>query len=617
MTLSLPSSAATGSFYISVTACDDEGNESAIDKTLTYTVAKNDLPATPTGVTAAVQSSSSIKVSWTKVTGATGYYVYRSSSSGGTYSKVKTITSGSTVSYTDTGLSADTKYYYKVSAYNANGESALSAYDYDWTDAAAVPVLDMSGAKLNKSTYAPGETITISGIRVKNADYVHFSGNNGYISAKDVDVTYSSSYATLSNVTLSLPSSTVTGSFYISVTACDDEGNESAIDKTLTYTVEKNSAPATPTGVTAVAQSSSSIKVSWTKVTEATGYYVYRSSSSSGTYSKVKTITFGSTVSYTDTGLSADTKYYYKVSAYNANGESAKSAYDYDWTDAEAVPELDMSNAQLNKSTYAPGETITISGIRVKNTDYVHFSGNNGYLNNYTGTKDVNVTYSSSYVTVSSTTMSIPSDTPAGSYYISVTACDDEGNASSIDNSTLKYTITKSSSSTTSSVALDVPYYMQTDSRWKDVYIDTKTIGAVGCTTTCMAMIYSYKQSEEYTPDEMVDILSYSGNDLLWSSVTSLGFKRTICSRDGNSGISQAYMKEIYNALQADKPVMVGATSSSTSTSNQHWIVVTGYNGAIDVFDASGFEIQDPSSTSRNTLQEFLNYKPYMYMLVY
>lgn len=166
-------------------------------------------------------------------------------------------------------------------------------------------------------------------------------------------------------------------------------------------------------------------------------------------------------------------------------------------------------------------------------------------------------------------------------------------------------------------MALDVPYYMQTDSRWKDVYIDTKTIGAVGCTTTCMAMICSYKQSEEYTPDEMVDILSYSGNDLLWSSVTSLGFKRTICSRDGNSGISQAYMKEIYNALQADKPVMVGATSSSTSTSNQHWIVVTGYNGAIDVFDASGFEIQDPSSTSRNTLQEFLNYKPYMYMLVY
>jgi hypothetical protein len=82
------------------------------------------------------------------------------------------------------------------------------------------------------------------------------------------------------------------------------------------------SKPDAPTGVIAVAQSSSSIKVGWELVPNAAGYYVHRSSSASGTYDRV-----GSSDSYTylDTGLSASTTYFYKVSAYNSAGESSLS----------------------------------------------------------------------------------------------------------------------------------------------------------------------------------------------------------------------------------------------------------------------------------------------------
>lgn len=86
-------------------------------------------PSTPSGVSASAASSSQITVSWTAVDGATGYDVYRSTSADGTYSRrgsEPTVSSGATTTYADTGLPANTTYYYKVSALNSYGESAAS-----------------------------------------------------------------------------------------------------------------------------------------------------------------------------------------------------------------------------------------------------------------------------------------------------------------------------------------------------------------------------------------------------------------------------------------------------------------------------------------------------------
>jgi hypothetical protein len=59
------------------------------------------------------------------VSGATGYRVYRADSSYGYYSE---LASTSDTSYTDAGLSSNTSYYYKVSAYNSEGEGERSYY---------------------------------------------------------------------------------------------------------------------------------------------------------------------------------------------------------------------------------------------------------------------------------------------------------------------------------------------------------------------------------------------------------------------------------------------------------------------------------------------------------
>jgi fibronectin type 3 domain-containing protein len=100
-------------------------------------------PSAPTGVTATASSSSAIGLSWTAVTPPTNctissYSVYGSTSSGFTPGSGNLIASGVTsTSYSDTGLSASTTYYYVVEAVDADGSSAPSTQESATTQAAA------------------------------------------------------------------------------------------------------------------------------------------------------------------------------------------------------------------------------------------------------------------------------------------------------------------------------------------------------------------------------------------------------------------------------------------------------------------------------------------------
>ena len=73
---------------------------------------------------------------------------------------------------------------------------------------------------------------------------------------------------------------------------------------------------AKPKNLAVKAKSKAKNVVSWKKVKNASGYYVLRSTSKSGTYKTVKTITKGTTVSFTDTSVKSKKTYYYKVKAY-------------------------------------------------------------------------------------------------------------------------------------------------------------------------------------------------------------------------------------------------------------------------------------------------------------
>lgn len=110
------------------------------------------VPSIPSSLTASALSSNQINLSWTAVLPPSSctvtYTVFRSTTTGFAPSSSNQIASGlTTPSFINTGLSASTKYYYKVQARDAAGSSAAS------TQASATTLAAVSGSSCH-ITYA-------------------------------------------------------------------------------------------------------------------------------------------------------------------------------------------------------------------------------------------------------------------------------------------------------------------------------------------------------------------------------------------------------------------------------------------------------------------------------
>ncbi|WP_419871177.1 immunoglobulin-like domain-containing protein [Candidatus Pristimantibacillus sp. PTI5] len=117
--------AANTSYYYKVSAVYG-ALESALSESAT--VKTKELPAgVPSGLQAVETDITSVKLAWEEATGQTvTYSVYRSDAADGAYVKIN-VDELVAPSFTDTGLRADTTYYYKVSAANSAGVSDLSS----------------------------------------------------------------------------------------------------------------------------------------------------------------------------------------------------------------------------------------------------------------------------------------------------------------------------------------------------------------------------------------------------------------------------------------------------------------------------------------------------------
>ena len=154
-------------------------------------------------------------------------------------------------------------------------------------------------------------------------------------------------------------------------------------------------------------------------------------------------------------------------------------------------------------------------------------------------------------------------------------------------------------------MSLNVPNFKQTDARWADVRIGTsgKTFSQIGCATTAVAMMESFRTGRTIYPDAMAKELTYTpSGSLYWPS-------HYTAVTDGSG-----YLSTVYGKLKQGKPVLLGV---SNAYGGQHWVVVTGYNAGGSSLTASGFTICDPGSNSRTNLQQLLNVYPSFYKFFY
>ncbi len=304
------------------------------------------IPGTSTNVTV-TEGYNSVTLKWDKVTGATGYYIYRATSKNGTYKKVGSTTK---TSYTNSSLTTNKTYYYKVAAYRTvsgtrvlgKGTPALAAKPYLKTTTATGHTTYYEYARISwtKVTGATAYQVYRSDSIDGEYKYLGYTKNTYYsnTSAKAGETYY---YKVR-------PYRSVSGKKYYAEYSEPVEALRVISDITATVkSVDYNK-----------------IEISMNKVEGAVKYKVYRATSKNGTYSLVKELYAKDfedkdVVTYINTVPTTGKTYYYKVRAGNKNHTKYTTA-----VKAVAVPntpEFTVDNEgkiTITKVSGATGYTI-------------------------------------------------------------------------------------------------------------------------------------------------------------------------------------------------------------------------------------------------------------------
>ncbi len=269
----------------------------------------------PAIVSVVSKSSKKLEITWKKVSGAEGYYIFREN--GDSYDKIATIKSGSTVSYVDSVSKNNKNYSYKVQAYNTkNGKTGVGS---------------LSSAKSGRAVGKP----TITSVLSKNDNtltvtWKKVDGASGYVLQRSTskDSGYKKIATIKKGSTISYNDDTVkkNKTYYYRIQSYQDADGEKGYSG---YGNPVGGKTLVKTKITSVvSKDAKTLTVKWNKVSGASGYEVYRSTSKNGSYKKVTTIKKGSTTSYNDKDLKAGKTYYYKVRAYKSvDGKKGYSSY--------------------------------------------------------------------------------------------------------------------------------------------------------------------------------------------------------------------------------------------------------------------------------------------------
>ena len=254
---------------------------------------------TNVSVTAAVTS---LQVSWTAVTGATGYKVQWKSGtqSYDTTNRQRVVSSGTTVTDTIPSLTAGTQYTVRVIATLSNANDGTASSEVTGTPKATTP-----GQVTNVAVTAAVTSLQVSWTEVTDATGYKVqwkSGTQSYDATNRQRVVTSGTTATDT-----IPSLTAGTQYTVRVIATKTNADDGTPSAEVTGTPNA-AAPGQVTGVT-VTPGVGNLQVSWTAVTGATGYKVQWKSGTQNYDAANRQATVGAVTSHTIPNLAAGTQY--------------------------------------------------------------------------------------------------------------------------------------------------------------------------------------------------------------------------------------------------------------------------------------------------------------------
>ena len=367
-------------------------------------------PASPTAFSIAALSSSQIQLNWTALMSTANSQLLQRSSDGTTFTTIATVPALLN-SYTDTNLAGSTKYFYRVIAANATGNSSPTAVAsvstlsaaggataltaLSWVSATAgygTPQqnLSISGntLTLNGKTYSTGigthaastivynlagqYTTLTSDVGIDSEEDSKGSGEVDFKVIGDGKTLYDS--GVLTNDQVGHISVSLAGVQQLQLVATNGIANNIDYDHADWAGATLGSAvvavPNAPAGVKAATLTSSSLQISWAAATGVSNYAIDRSTDGVN-FTTVSNNVAGTATSYVDAGLSSSTKYYYRVRAVNAAGPSSNSsvvnAITSQLTTVTYVSDLSAVSSTvgwgtIQKDKSISGNTLTLGG---------------------------------------------------------------------------------------------------------------------------------------------------------------------------------------------------------------------------------------------------------------
>ncbi|HSX33757.1 MAG TPA: hypothetical protein VLF91_05480 [Candidatus Saccharimonadales bacterium] len=338
------------SYQYTVVAFDAAGNASAESLSASATTPDVIAPSAPTGLTAIATSSSQVSLQWQAASdnvGVAGYTIYRNNIA------LTTVTS---TSYVDSGLSDATTYTYSVVAFDASGNTSAASTSVSATTPDVTPPSVPVG--LTASAGTNGTTITLHWQPA--SDNLAVAGYNIYRGGVKI--------ATVNSDASYQDSGLVSGvSYTYSVNAFDAASNQSGLSVGATTTTLDVMAPNAPTGVAATNLSAHQVTISWQLASDnvaVTGYRLYRGGS------LIATVTG---LSYTDSGLTDATAYTYSVAAFDAAGNQSPLSLAVTATTPDVTPPSvpvglaasAISSSQINVSWAASSDNLAVAGYKL------------------------------------------------------------------------------------------------------------------------------------------------------------------------------------------------------------------------------------------------------------
>ena len=294
---------AGSSRYYKIKAVYDDGETTVTSKYSNYVRVKG-VCAQPVVTVYARASNGKPYIDWNKVSGAKRYYVYRVNEDG----TMTRLTSTTKTYYTHTKAVVGQTYTYVVRAIaSSSSRNSIYSESVSCLTHCARPEVDV-------------DILSSSG--KPELDWKNITGAVGYEvwrAAEDEEFTLLAE---------------VTQSIFVDETAVVDVEYEYQI-VAMAEKPDANSVPSDAEDATAKCAKpvvsaelvDNKPMITWGKVDGAVKYYVYRSTSKSGTYTKIGTVYAEDGESYHDTKAKKNKTYYYKIVAVSEESKSSKSAY--------------------------------------------------------------------------------------------------------------------------------------------------------------------------------------------------------------------------------------------------------------------------------------------------